>query len=82
VNILYDDITVIDRALTRPWSITKKVFRSKNSKPVWHTETCSEANSMVKIDNAAYFLSADGYLMPMKKDQPAPDLRYFKKTQK
>jgi len=23
-------------------------------------------------------LSADGLLMPTKKDQPAPDLRYFK----
>jgi len=22
-------------------------------------------------------LSADGYLMPVKKDQPPPDLRYF-----
>jgi hypothetical protein len=25
-----------------------------------------------------YFLSADGLLMPARKDQPAPDLRYFK----
>jgi hypothetical protein len=24
-----------------------------------------------------YFLSADGLLMPTKKDQPPPDLRYF-----
>jgi len=27
-------------------------------------------------------LSADGYLMPAKKDQPPPDLRYFKQTGK
>ena len=25
-----------------------------------------------------YFLSADGLLMPAKKDQAPPDLRYFK----
>ena len=29
-----------------------------------------------------YFVSADGHLMPAKKDQPPPDLRYFKPTQK
>jgi len=27
-------------------------------------------------------LSADGYLMPAKKDQPPPDLRYFKQSGK
>jgi hypothetical protein len=29
-----------------------------------------------------YFLSAEGFLMPAKKDQPPPDLRYFKQTQR
>jgi hypothetical protein len=29
-----------------------------------------------------YFLSADGLLMPARKDQPPPDLRYFKQTSK
>ena len=37
---------------------------------------------MVKIGNDSYFLSADGKLMPTKKDQPPPDLKYFKQTQK
>jgi hypothetical protein len=27
-------------------------------------------------------MSADGYLMPARKDQPPPDLRYFKQTKK
>ncbi len=27
-NMLYDDITVIDHALTRPWTITKKYVRN------------------------------------------------------
>ena len=30
------------------------------------------------IGNDAYFLSADGYLMPTKKGQQPPDARYFK----
>jgi len=29
-----------------------------------------------------YLLSADGYLMPVKKDQPPPDLRYFNQPKK
>jgi hypothetical protein len=32
----------------------------------------------VVIGKENYFLSADGMLMPAKKDQPPPDLRYFK----
>jgi hypothetical protein len=34
------------------------------------------------IGKENYFLSADGLLMPTKKDQSPPDLRYFKKTGK
>ena len=37
---------------------------------------------MVKIGNDAYFVSADGRLMPVKKDQPPPDLTYFKPGRK
>jgi hypothetical protein len=32
----------------------------------------------VEIGGESYFLGADGILMPAKKDQPPPDLRYFK----
>ena len=45
--------------------------------PEWRTQVCAEANSYVRIHDEAYFLSSDGYLMPMKKDQAPPDLRYF-----
>ena len=38
---------------------------------------CAENNNHVEISTEVYFLSADGYLMPTKKDQAAPDLRYF-----
>jgi hypothetical protein len=76
-NILYDDITVIDSALTRPWSITKKAGRVPNPRPMWQTAVCAENNSMIRIGKDAYYQSQDGYLMPLKKDQPPPDLRYF-----
>ena len=32
----------------------------------------------VEIAKQGYFLSADGLLMPTRKDQAPPDLRYFK----
>jgi hypothetical protein len=35
---------------------------------------------MVRIGKDAYYMSQDGYLMPLMKDQPPPDLRYFKKS--
>jgi hypothetical protein len=33
---------------------------------------------MVAIGRESYFMSADGMLMPVRKNQPPPDLRYFK----
>jgi hypothetical protein len=38
---------------------------------------CAENNVHVTIGDQNYFLSGDGHLMPAKKDQPPPDLRYF-----
>ncbi len=81
-NILYDDITVIDDALTRPWSITKKAGRVAKQRPMWQTAVCAENNSMIRIGQDAYYMSQEGYLMPLKKDQPPPDLRYFNQTRK
>jgi len=34
------------------------------------------------IGKENYFLSGDGFLMPARKDQAPPDLRYFKPTRK
>ena len=81
-NTLYDQITVIDHALTRPYVKLQKVTRNPNPRPVWHSDVCSEDNTWVKIGDQPYYLSADGMLMPSKKDQPPPNLKYFKQTQK
>jgi hypothetical protein len=79
-NSLYDDITVVDNALTRPWTITKKYRRGAEKRPLWRETVCAEGNLHVVIGKDNYFLSADGYLMPVRKDQPPPDLRYFNRT--
>jgi hypothetical protein len=82
-NLLRDEITTIDNALTRPWSAVKTYRRVATKQPIWWREDiCAENNAHVVIGDEDYFLSADGLLMPNKKDQPPPDLRYFKKTRK
>ncbi len=78
-NMLYDEITVIDHALTRPWTIVQNYRRVAAKQPIWwQEEICSENNAHVVIGNEDYFLSTDGLLMPAKKDQAPPDLRYFR----
>ena len=79
-NLLRDEITTIDNALTRPWTVTKNYRRDPNARPVWHEYICPEGNSWVRIGKDDYFISGDGLLMPTKKDQAPPDLRYFKKN--
>jgi hypothetical protein len=82
LNILHDEITVIDHALTRPWTVDKKYVHDRNPRPNWAEFYCTENNSMIAIGRENYFLSADGLLMPVRTDQPPPDLRYFKQTPK
>jgi hypothetical protein len=77
-NLLHDELTTIDHALTRPWTVTKTYRRQQTARPAWREVICAEGNQHVKIGQEAYFLSADGYLMPTKRDQSAPDLKYFK----
>jgi hypothetical protein len=78
-NILMVEITTTDNVLTRPWSATKKYRRVENARPVWRESVCAENNAHVEIAGQGYFLSADGLLMPARRDQPPPDLRYFDK---
>jgi hypothetical protein len=80
-NILNDEITTIDNALTQPWTVTKKYSRVPIKQPEWVEEVCAEGNGDVEIGKEGYFLSGDGHLMPTKKDQAPPDLRYFKQVQ-
>jgi hypothetical protein len=81
-NILHDEMTVIDNALTRPWVVDKKYVRNPNQRPEWPEISCPENNAQIFIGTENYFPSADGHLMPAKKDQPPPDLRYFNQSRK
>ena len=81
-NLIYDEITVIDHGLTQPFSILKKAARSNNPTPSWHASACSEDNNWMRLGKESYYLSADGYLMPTKKNQAGPDLRYFGQARK
>jgi hypothetical protein len=81
-NLLHDDITVIDNGLTRPWTVHKTYRRNPNSQPVWIDYICAEGNQLVRIAGQNYMVSGDGYLMPTRKGQAPPDLKYFKTYQR
>jgi hypothetical protein len=81
-EIAHDEVTVIDHALTRPWTVMKSYRRVQEPQPYWREISCFENNDHVEIGKEPYMLSADRYLMPTKKDQPPPDLRYFNQTRK
>jgi hypothetical protein len=81
-NVLHDEITVIDHALTRPWTVDKRYVRNKNPRPEWEEFICAENNNHIVVGKEEYFVSADGYLMPVRKGQAPPDLRYFNQARK
>ena len=81
-NVFYDDITTIDHALTKPWTVTRTYRRSNDRRPEWLEMNCAEGNTHVHLGNENYFIGADGLLMPAKKNQAPPDLKWFKQLKK
>jgi hypothetical protein len=80
-NILVNEMITFDNALTRPWAATKEYRRDPNIKyPIWREAICAENNVHVEIGGTNYVLSAEGLLMPARKNQAPPDLRYFNQT--
>jgi hypothetical protein len=78
VNLLHDEMTIIDHAFTRPWTVDKRYVRRPEPHPDWVEAYCTEGTGLVFVGKEAYYVSGDGRLMPTKKGQPAPDLTYFK----
>jgi hypothetical protein len=76
-DILVDEITVTDGALTRPWTVTK-TYRRDRTPVVNHRESvCADHINHVAIGEEMYVVGPDGNLAPTRPGQPAPDLRYF-----
>ena len=77
-DLLHNEITSIDHALTRPWTVTRNSRRERDLKKIsWSEYICAEDNHHVQIGKENYMVTPDGLLMPVKKGQPPPDLRYF-----
>ena len=73
-EVLHNDITVEDHALTRPWTVNKRYRRIHDV--VWWEDNCTENNHHVVVGKEEYFVGGD-YLMPSRKGQEPPDTRYF-----
>jgi hypothetical protein len=79
-NVILDEITLIDHAFTRPWTMVRKAARERNA--AWTSEACPDEGTHMRIGKEAYYLSSEGLLMPTRKDQPPPSLKYFAPTRK
>jgi len=77
---LNNEITLIDNALTRPWTVLKQYRRVTEKYPDWPEDSCDN-EGLFKVGKETYFKSGDGSIMPTSKDQPPPDLRYFPQSQ-
>jgi hypothetical protein len=77
-DIIHVLTTVIDNALTRPWTSDRQYRRVAESVVQWPETWCQEGNQNVLIGKENYLLRSDGLLMPTKKNQAPPDLRFFK----
>jgi hypothetical protein len=78
-DILHIEVTTIDHALMRPWTVDRIYLRT--IPPRWIEKNCHESNPHLRIGDEEYFLSAEGKLMPVSQGQAPPDLRYFKPPQ-
>jgi hypothetical protein len=74
-NLLHNEITTIDHALSRPWTVTRSYRRDRDAE--WTEHLCAENNQYVTLGDEVYSIGDDGFLSPTRKGQPPPDLRYF-----
>ena len=77
-DILHNENTIIDNAFTRPWTVMKRLPPHEGGTRRGQLQREQQPR---EIKNEIYYLSGDGYLMPAKKGQKPPDLRYFTSTQ-
>jgi hypothetical protein len=75
-DLLHDAVTVIDHALTGPWTVTRDYRRQRS--PAWSESTCIDTGQ-VMLGDEVYRIDARGFLIPTRPGQPPPDMRYFQK---
>ena len=76
-DIMHNEITTIDPAFTHPWTVSRFYKRVHDGRPQEYN--CAEDNRWVVIGGRTYVTDADGYLMPIQKDEPAPEPKLFQK---
>jgi hypothetical protein len=76
-DILRNEITTFDHALTRPWTVSR--FYRRDHEAIYEEYPCTEDNRWVTIGGELYLADGEGYLMPIQKNQPPPDPKYLQK---
>jgi hypothetical protein len=76
-DIMRNEITTYDGALTRPWTVSR--FYKREHHPIYEEYSCTEDNRWVAIGGELYLADSEGYLMPIQKGQAAPDPKYLQK---
>jgi hypothetical protein len=76
-SVIHDEVTLVDNAFTRPWTVFKTWRRDAEKFPIWRDENCPHVTAMIKIGDELYYRDNENNIMPTRKDQPPPDLRYF-----
>jgi hypothetical protein len=74
-DILHNEMITTDNSLTQPWKVMKNYRRTSDT--IWGENNCIEGQVWVTIGKEVYYLSGDGTIMPIKKGQAPPDLKYF-----
>ena len=76
-DILRNEITTYDHAFTRPWTVSR--FYRREHEPNYQEYPCTEDNRWISLGGDLYLADGEGYLMPIQKNQPPPDMKYFQK---
>ena len=67
-DILHNEITTIDNALTRPWTVTQDLSpRAAATQPSGRNTSAPRTTATSQIGDENYVMSADGHLMPARK---------------
>jgi hypothetical protein len=75
-DVLGYEITTVDHALTKPWTVLKTFRREPNSSGPRISAARTTITSSSAINSTSSPATAN--LMPTRKDQPPPDTRYFR----